>query len=203
LRSITVFLTIFLTRLRDSVLQIPCNSDFGANVSKRKFQPKLSRMNGTCNSAIRDGETPILRVRLGLDLVQISRVADSIAHFGDRFKHRLFTREELAYAHGKEGGNSPCAERLAARFAAKEATIKALNLGEDGVSWKNIEVRKLRGGACELALHGPVAEIARTMGLAGMSLSLSHDGDYAGAVVAMTFQPPDASLFEQRFTDVQ
>lgn len=140
---------------------------------------------------------------MGLDLVQISRIADSIAHFGGRFKHRLFTCEELAYAEGEEASNGPCVERLAARFAAKEATIKALNLSEEGVNWKNIEVRKLRGGACELALHGPVAEIARTLGLAGTSLSLSHDGDYAGAVVAMTFQPPDALLFEQRFTYVQ
>ena len=140
---------------------------------------------------------------MGFDLVQISRILDSIGHFGDRFKSRLFTCDELAYAHGDAGGEvgvNLCAERLAARFAAKEATIKALNLGQDGIGWKNIEVRKLRGGACELALHGPVADIAKSMGLACVSLSLSHDGDYAGAVVAMTFEPPNPLLFEQRFT---
>ena len=143
---------------------------------------------------------------MGFDLVQISRIADSISHFGDRFERRLFTRDELAYAKGSDGGEvaeGQCAERLAARFAAKEATIKALNLGEDGIGWKNIEVRKLRGGACELALHGPVAKIANAMGLTDTSLSLSHDGDYAGAVVAMIFSPPDSSPFEQRFAHVQ
>jgi holo-[acyl-carrier protein] synthase len=143
---------------------------------------------------------------MGLDLVQISRIVDSTALFGDRFKNRLFTPEELDYAQSGDdagGKGSQCAERLAARFAAKEATIKALNLGEDGIGWKDIEVRKLPGGGCALALHGAVAEIARKMGLAGTSLSLSHDGDYAGAVVAMTFEPPDPSLFEQRFAHVQ
>jgi holo-[acyl-carrier protein] synthase len=132
-------------------------------------------------------------IRMGLDLVQISRIADSTALFGDRFKTRLFTPEELDYAQsgdGAGGTGGQCAERLAARFAAKEATIKALNLGEAGISWKDIEVRKLQDGGCALALHGSVAEIARKMGLAGTSLSLSHDGDYAGAVVAMTFEPP-------------
>ena len=163
-------------------------------------------MNGTCNKNLCNYQRPIPDVRVGFDLVQISRILDSVGHFGDRFKSRLFTHEELAYAQGDAGGEvagSLCAERLAARFAAKEATIKALNLGEDGVGWKNIEVRKLRGGACELALHGPVANIAKSMGLTGISLSLSHDGDYAGAVVAMTFEPPDPLLFEQRFTHAQ
>lgn len=163
-------------------------------------------MTGTCNQNLIKVTTRSTHVRLGLDLVQISRIADSTALFGDRFKNRLFTRDELDYVESGDGGDGTggqCAERLAARFAAKEATIKALNLGEDGIGWKDIEVRKLRGGGCALALHGAVAEIAREMGLAGTSLSLSHDGDYAGAVVAMTFEPPDRSLFEQRFAHVQ
>jgi len=140
---------------------------------------------------------------MGLDLVQISQVAQSIRHFGEAFKGRLFTRQELAYAEDDKCGSRPCAERLAARFAAKEATIKALNLGEDGIGWKDIEVLRRRDGGCELALHGPVAEIARNLGVTGSAISLSHDGDYAGAVVAITFEPPDASLFEQRFTHAQ
>lgn len=163
-------------------------------------------MTGTCNKNSCDCQALVSYLRMGFDLVQISRIADSIRHFGDRFKRRLFTREELAYAKGSDGGEvaeGQCVERLAARFAAKEATIKALNLCEDGIGWKNIEVRKLRDGACELALHGPVAKIAKTMGLTGASVSLSHDGDYAGAVVAMTFAPPDTSLFKQRFAHVQ
>lgn len=176
-------------------------------MTKRKFHPKLRVMTGTCNKNISSGERPAARVRMGLDLVHISRIVDSTAVFGERFKNRLFTRDELEYAEsGGDGGvseGSQCAERLAARFAAKEATIKALNLGEAGVSWKDIEVRKLVDGECALALHGAVAEIARKMGLAGTSLSMSHDGDYAGAVVAMTFEPQDPSFFEQRFAHVQ
>jgi holo-[acyl-carrier protein] synthase len=163
-------------------------------------------MTGTCNSNLSDVELNSPRVRMGLDLVQISRIADSTALFGDRFKNRLFTRDELEYAEsgdGEAGESGQCAERLAARFAAKEATIKALDLGEAGISWKDIEVRKLRGGGCALALHGPVAEIAKKMGLTSTSLSLSHDGDYAGAVVALTFETPDRSLFEQKFAHVQ
>lgn len=163
-------------------------------------------MTGTCNKDSRTQRQRISHVRMGFDLVQISQISDSIRQFGDRFESRLFTGDELAYAHGEavsDGAGSACAERLAARFAAKEATIKALNLGETGIGWKDIEVRKLRGGGCALALHGPVAEIARTMGLTATSLSLSHDGDYAGAVVAMTFEPPDHTLFEQRFGHVQ
>jgi holo-[acyl-carrier protein] synthase len=163
-------------------------------------------MTGTCNSNLIDLEQRTSRVRMGLDLVQISRIADSTALFGDRFKNRLFTRAELDYAESGDGGvteGGQCAERLAARFAAKEAAIKALDLGEAGISWKDIEVRKLRGGGCALTLHGPVAEIAKKMGLAATSLSLSHDGDYAGAVVAMTFEPPDPTFFEQRFAHVQ
>lgn len=175
-------------------------------MTKRKFQLKLIRMTGTCNKNPCDCRKPVPYLRIGFDLVQISRIADSISHFGDGFKRRLFTREELAYARGSDGDEvteGQCVEKLAARFAAKEATIKALNLGEDGIGWQNIEVRKLQGGACELALHGPVAKIAEAMGLTGTSLSLSHDGDYAGAVVAMTFAPPDTSLFKQRFAHVQ
>lgn len=172
-------------------------------MSRRKFESKLNLVTHRCNSARADFAGSSDRVRIGLDLVQISQIARSIADFGDRFERRLFTRKELAYAHDSSGSTFSCTERLAARFAAKEATIKALNLGEDGIGWKNIEVLKLRGGGCELALHGPVAVIAKNLGVTGMSVSLSHDGDYAGAVVAITFEPPDALLFKQRFTHVQ
>ncbi|MEY4883699.1 MAG: holo-[acyl-carrier-protein] synthase [Pseudomonadota bacterium] len=125
-------------------------------------------------------------LRTGFDLVQISRIADSINQFGDRFKNRLFTETELDYANRGDGLG---AERLAARFAAKEATIKALRLSNAGINWREIEVCKLPDGDCELALHGRVAELASEMGVAKISLSLSHDGDYAGAMVTMLCTP--------------
>jgi holo-[acyl-carrier protein] synthase len=124
--------------------------------------------------------------RMGFDLVQISAIAQSLDSFGSAFTERLFTPHELAYAHS---GRGMCAQRLAARFAAKEALIKALRLSEAGVSWRDIEVVKHGDGDCGLALHGRVAEMAAAMGVSQLSLSLSHDGDYAGAIVAALFDP--------------
>ena len=124
--------------------------------------------------------------RIGFDLVKISQIADSIDQFGDLFKNRLFTKSELDYACSGEG---MCAERLAARFAAKEAIIKALKLGNAGIGWREIEVRKLSDGDCNVALHGQVAKLAQTMGVTKIMLSLSHDGEYAGAMVAVLFAP--------------
>ncbi|HXE22968.1 MAG TPA: holo-ACP synthase [Rhodoferax sp.] len=126
--------------------------------------------------------------RLGYDLVQISRIEESINHFGDSFKQRFFTIGELNYAHLGEG---LCAQRLAARFAAKEAVIKALKLSEAGIGWREIEVRKLHDGDCEIVLHGRVAQLARAMGVAQVLVSMSHDGDYAGAMVSVVFAQAD------------
>lgn len=126
--------------------------------------------------------------RLGYDLVQISRIEESISHFGDSFKQRFFTIGELNYAHLGEG---MCAQRLAARFAAKEAVIKALKLSEAGIGWREIEVRKLHDGDCEIVLHGRVAQLARAMGVAQVLVSMSHDGDYAGAMVSVVFAQAD------------
>jgi holo-[acyl-carrier protein] synthase len=123
-------------------------------------------------------------MRLGFDLVQISQIANSIEHFGKAFKTRLFTLGELAYAERSEAFR---ADRLAARFAAKEAVIKALGLSEAGISWRDIEVCKQPGGDCEIVLHGRVAELADAAGLSKLLLSLSHDGDYAGAFVTAIF----------------
>ncbi|HMA07543.1 MAG TPA: holo-ACP synthase, partial [Ramlibacter sp.] len=120
---------------------------------------------------------------LGFDLVQVSRVAESIEQFGAAFETRLFTRDELAYAHAGQG---VATERLAARFAAKEAVIKALQLSNAGIDWREIEVRKLGDGDCRVQLHGRVAAIAGHRGVSRILLSLSHDGDYAGAVVTVS-----------------
>jgi len=126
------------------------------------------------------GQVTSLR-SIGMDLVQISRIADSLARFGVRFERKLFTQGELGYA---QAAPAQAAERLAARFAAKEAAIKALGLSESGVSWRDLEVRRHPGGECDLVLHGRAAEIARRNGITRLLLSLSHDGEYAGAVVA-------------------
>lgn len=129
-------------------------------------------------------------MRLGFDLVEIARVAESMECFGAAFEQRLFTPRELAYAHG---GAGVAAQRLAARFAAKEAVIKALALAEAGVDWRDIEVERSASGACSLRLHGAVREAARTQDICPISLSLSHDGEYAGAAVLFSCTSPSST----------
>lgn len=126
------------------------------------------------------------RARTGVDLVSVPRIAASWAELGDRFLQRLYTPDEQAYALAAPPHT---AERLAARFAAKEAVIKALNLSEVGVHWRDIEVRRAADGACSLALHGRAAEVARALGITEMSLSLSHEGDMAVALVVAFADP--------------
>lgn len=120
------------------------------------------------------------RLRSGFDIVQISRISASVECFGSAFTHRLYTLRELAQVtHGCVLNH----DSLAARFAAKEAVIKALALSEAGISWRDIEVIKQADGRCELQLHGRVAEQAARAGCRHWQISLSHEGDYAGAVV--------------------
>lgn len=126
------------------------------------------------------------RVRTGVDLVHVPRIEASLADLGERFLQRLFTAQEQAYALAAPVHT---AERLAARFAAKEAVIKALNLSEVGVHWRDIEVCRAEDGACSLALHGRAAEVARSLRVTEMSLSLSHDGDQAVAFVVAFSDP--------------
>ncbi|HUJ59714.1 MAG TPA: holo-ACP synthase [Kofleriaceae bacterium] len=116
-----------------------------------------------------------MSLRVGIDLVQISRIAGSLDTFGERFLRRVFTDREIAYAHAAP---AHAAARLAARFAAKEAAKKALAL--DGVSWRDLEVMREASGACTLALHGAARAAA---GEATLALSMSHEGDFATAVV--------------------
>jgi holo-[acyl-carrier protein] synthase len=114
-------------------------------------------------------------MRVGIDLVDVSRITASINAFGDRFLRRVFTEGEIAYALASPAQS---AERLAARFAAKEAAKKALDL--EGVAWHDLEVARSPSGACHLILHGAARLAAGAMSFA---LSMSHEGDHATAVV--------------------
>ncbi len=120
-------------------------------------------------------------IGLGLDLVHVPRIEESLRSFGDRFEERMFTEGETQYARSAPPAR---AERLAARFAAKEAAIKALSLSEAGVDWRDIEVVRHPDGRCELALHGRAREAADALGVTRALVCLSHDGEYAAAVVA-------------------
>jgi holo-[acyl-carrier protein] synthase len=127
--------------------------------------------------------TPVAGVRVGIDTVSVASIADSLSCFGDRFMQRLFTAVEQADAQAVEG-EAAMHERLAARFAAKEAVIKALDLPEAGVSWRDIELTRGPGGRPALALHGRAAAVASRLGVHEWAVSISHEGGHACAVVA-------------------
>ena len=120
-------------------------------------------------------------LRMGIDITQISAIAASVDSFGERFMQRLFSDDEVAYATQVP---AQTAQRLAARFAAKEAAIKAFDLSEAGIGWRDIEVIRGTDGACSLALHRRAAALVAQSGCTQIAVSLSHEGDYATAVVA-------------------
>ena len=121
-------------------------------------------------------------VGTGIDIAEVPRIAESIARFGQRFLNRVFTESEIKYCDSKANR----AERYAARFAAKEAAMKALGTGwSRGVRWRDIEVRRQPGGRPTLAFHGVAAEFAARLGTKNIALSLTHTEDQAFAQVIL------------------
>jgi holo-[acyl-carrier protein] synthase len=121
------------------------------------------------------------RLRVGIDLVRLSEVQASIDRFGQRFVSRIFTPGEERHCR-----TSPqlALSRFATRFAAKEAAFKVLRPGpNEALPWRAVEVRQGRGGFAELALIGRASTLARRRGIRSLTLSMSHEGDYATAVV--------------------
>ena len=118
--------------------------------------------------------------RVGVDLVAVESIRESIRTHAARYLTRVYTEREIADCTTSEGMD---AERLAARFAAKEAALKVLRPGEVGLSLRSIEVRRSPGGWVELELSGPAAALALDAGLENFALSLTHEGEYASAVV--------------------
>lgn len=117
---------------------------------------------------------------IGVDIIEVDRIARALERHGERFAVRLFAPGEMAECWPSE--QQRC-RRLAARFAAKEAALKALGIGLRGVSWLEIEVVKDDLGKPSLRLTGRLAEIAATQGITAMHLSLSHCKEYAMAQV--------------------
>ena len=112
----------------------------------------------------------------GVDIIEIGRIQGVLERWGQRFLHRIYTEEEIAYCRGR-------AQNLAARFAAKEATMKALGTGVRGVSWKDIEVVRAKSGAPSIILHGRASLRAEKLGVTELALSISHSREYAVAFV--------------------
>lgn len=117
-----------------------------------------------------------MKLVTGVDLIEVERVAAVIQRHGEHFLQRIYTPREIADCAGR-------AESLAARFAAKEATAKALSCGIGDVLWKEIEVQREQSGAPTLVLHGEAASLAQERGVQIWSLSLSHSQSHAIAMV--------------------
>jgi holo-[acyl-carrier-protein] synthase len=117
---------------------------------------------------------------IGIDMIEIDRVKKAAQ--SERFLQKVFTPNEIAYC--KERGKHQYAS-LAARFAAKEAVIKALNIGNQGIFWQQIEVVRIRDEAPQILLSGKVREIAGNKGVSTIFLSLSHHQTEAIAQVIL------------------
>ena len=121
-------------------------------------------------------------VRVGIDVTLVSEVRESMNRFGERYLNRIYTPHELVCCEDSHGIPSP--ERLAARFAAKEATLKVLRISTFQPPWTEMEVRRHPSGWCDMALSGTAELMARREGMMQpLSLSLTHEGDLAMAVV--------------------
>jgi len=121
-------------------------------------------------------------IRVGLDLVAVETVERALrSGHGDHYLERVYTEREIEDCRDSSGVVEP--ERLAARFAAKEAAIKAIPGCEEGVSLTDIEVRRSDSGRVELLLSGRVASLAETAGVGDVALSLTHEAGFAAATV--------------------
>jgi holo-[acyl-carrier protein] synthase len=129
----------------------------------------------------------VSHVRVGMDLVEVRVVASSVAHFGDRYVTRIFTPHEVASCIGPP---SVVAAGLAARFAAKEATIKVLRPTANQPDWRSMEVRRDPAGWCSMVLSGYAATLAENAGIDELSVSLTHEKTVAGAVVVALCREP-------------
>jgi holo-[acyl-carrier protein] synthase len=119
-------------------------------------------------------------LRVGTDLVPVAHVADSVARFGDRYVGRIYTPHEVSCCQGIP---SVMAAGLAARFAAKEATVKVLRPAGHQPDWRSIEIRRHPDGWCAIHLTGEAARMAEEQGIRNLAVSLTHESGMAAAVV--------------------
>jgi holo-[acyl-carrier protein] synthase len=120
-------------------------------------------------------------VGIGLDVTELRRIDDALRRHGDRFMRRVFTDGEIEYCTRRRFS----APHFAARFAAKEAAMKALGTGHSrGVLWRDVEVIR-HGGPPQLRLHGGAARQATVLGVTRALLTLTHSEDLAVAQVML------------------
>jgi holo-[acyl-carrier protein] synthase len=120
---------------------------------------------------------PTATTELGVDIIQVGRIRETLARFGPRFASRVLTPEEAAYVRDRP-------EQLAGRWAAKEAVSKVLGLGVRGVGWREIEVVRLPTGQPAIRLSGRARARAVQLGMGRIAISISHEREYAVAVAS-------------------
>jgi holo-[acyl-carrier protein] synthase len=118
----------------------------------------------------------------GVDIAEVGRIRESVERFGERFLHRVFTDGEIQYCSRKANQY----ESYAARFAAKEAAMKALGTGwNNGIRWRDVEVVRPKGQRPTIQFHGFAAELAKKMSVKNISLSITHTSEQALAHVIL------------------
>jgi holo-[acyl-carrier protein] synthase len=115
---------------------------------------------------------------IGMDIVETKRIAESLERFGDRFLHRVFLEDEIAYAQSMKFPHL----HLAARFAAKEAISKAFGTGiGKEIGWRDMEIVREPSGQPRVVLHGRAVDYAKSRGVLEIQVSLSHTAEYGAA----------------------
>jgi len=121
------------------------------------------------------GAVPPGTTELGIDIIKVARIAETLERFGERFSRRVLTSAERRYVRDRP-------PTFAGRWAAKEAVSKVLGLGVRGIGWRDIEVERLPTGQPAVRLHGRAAARAEQLGMERIALSISHEADYAVAI---------------------
>lgn len=134
----------------------------------------------TPEDAAPDGTLPSITpppgtTELGIDIIKVSRIRDSLARFGRRFPLRVLTESEDRYVRDRP-------ETFAGRWAAKEAVSKVLGLGVRGIGWRDIEIERLPTGQPHVRLHGRAATRAEQLGMGRIAVSITHEAEYAVAI---------------------
>jgi holo-[acyl-carrier protein] synthase len=135
---------------------------------------------------------------LGIDIIRVGRIRETLGRFGERFSRRVLTDRERAYVRDRP-------ETFAGRWAAKEAVSKVLGLGVRGVGWRDIEIVRLPTGQPAVSLSGRALRRAEQLGMARIAVSITHEREYAVAVAFGIRTEGGAFLFpvdlEQRLDD--
>lgn len=135
----------------------------------------MGRTDATGDPVIPGGVVPDGTTELGIDIIRVGRIRETMARFGARFTQRVLTEAERRYVRDRP-------ETFAGRWAAKEAVSKVLGLGVRGIGWKDIEVERMPTGQPAVRLHGRAARRAEQLGMGRIAVSITHESDYAVAI---------------------